>query len=103
MRTFSHEVSVEKLGITSGEKQAVSQLLQKIMYTKSTDDFEMQYKHLVSVMPLRVASYYNKHNIKEEWVEGLKNKSMNLSETANNRIESFFVKLKSCVNYRNTL
>ena len=43
--TFSHEVSVEKLGITSGEKQTVLQLLQKIAYAKSTDDYEMQYNH----------------------------------------------------------
>ena len=105
MRTFSREVSVEKLGITSGEKQTILELLQKIAYAKSTDDYEMQYNHLVSVMPPRVASYYNKqwHNIKEEWVEGLKKKSMNLGERTNNRIESFFGKLKSCVNYRNTL
>ena len=56
-------------------------------------------------MPPRVAAYYNAqwHCFRDEWVEGLKKRSMNLGERTNNRIESFFGKLKSCVNSRNTL
>ena len=51
MRTFSREISIEKLGITSGEKQTVLELLQKIAYATSSDDYDAQYQHLLSVMP----------------------------------------------------
>ena len=58
MRTFSHEISIEKLGITSGEKQTVLELLQKIAYVTSSSDYDAQYNHLLSVMPPCVATYY---------------------------------------------
>ena len=73
-RTFSREISIEKLGITSGAKQTVLELLQKIAYATSISDYDTQYNHLLSVMPPHVATYYNDqwHSIRDEWVEGLK-------------------------------
>ena len=49
-----------------------------------------------------VTEYYNNnwHNIKSEWVEGLKSRKINFNESTNNRLESFFQKLKSCVTAR---
>ena len=51
MRTFSHEVSIEKVGTTSGEKQTVLELLQNITYAIPHSDYDTQYNHILSVKP----------------------------------------------------
>ena len=44
----------------------------------------------------------NWHNINEQWVQGFRH-SMNLCTHTNNRIESFFAEIKSCVTRRGAL
>ena len=48
---------------------------------------------------LQVLDYYNKqwHNIRAEWVEGLKSEMMALLTTTNNRVESTNQKLKAVI------
>jgi zinc finger SWIM domain-containing protein 3 len=49
-----------------------------------------------------VSKYYNEnwHGIRNEWVEGLKQEEFNFGESTNNRLESFFQKLKNVVTHR---
>ena len=55
-----------------------------------------QYQEFVEVCPKHLVQEYF-DQIKKEWVQGLKNQNMNLSSNTNNRIDSFFQKLKSRV------
>ena len=59
---------------------------------------------LCAAKPDVVRNYHDKnwHTVKEQWVQGLE-RSMNLGTHTNNRVESFFAKLKSCVTRRGTI
>ena len=102
LRTFGREISVEKMGITLAEKKTYLDLIQSITYARDEEDYNRQYSEFESILPQEVLKYYNKnwHPVKEEWVEGLKSQEMNLYTRTNNRLESFFSKLKSVVSRR---
>ena len=56
-------------------------------------------------MSTRVKNYFNNnwHHIREQWVEGLKSKKMNLGVRTNNRLKSFFSHLKKSLIQRGSL
>ena len=117
LRTFSRECTTEKLGLTPGERHTILAKLQELTYAKSETDYQEKYNDFCAVSPNHlVTEYFNKnwHSIKEkwveglktnklikeEWVEGLKTNKLNFNTSTNNRLESFFQKLKSCVTTR---
>ena len=59
----------------------------------------------VSACTINVSTYYKKnwHPIRSEWVEGLKQQQLNLCESTNNRIESFFGKLKAHIDHHSSI
>ncbi|VDI04173.1 zinc finger SWIM domain-containing protein 3 [Mytilus galloprovincialis] len=77
LRNFRREVSIEKLGITV---------------------------ELCEESSNSVISYFNRnwHNIRQEWVDGLKD-GTNLGNRTNNRIESINDKIKSVLHHYSTL
>ena len=91
--------------ITSGEKTTIVSPIQEITHSRDEGDYMVKYSTLLQVMPERVQNYYNTnwHTIRDEWVEGLKSRSMNLGTQTNNRIESFFSHLKRLVILRGSL
>ena len=99
LRTFSREISTEKLGITSAQKATAKTLIQEIAYARNEMEYINKYKNLKTAVPKAVSVYFDKNwnNIKEEWVEGFKSRQLNFLTRTNNRIESFFQKLSSCV------
>ena len=92
------------MGITVGERATALELVQDIAYTYNEDDYLRKYSALCEAVPVIVKTYYDRnwHNIRCEWVTGLK-KSINFCTRTNNRIESFFSKLKSFVSRRGNL
>ena len=107
LRTFGREITGEKMGISSGEKSTILRQIQDIAYARNEATYLEKYQELCDITndKQKVRQYYdsNWHSIREEWVEGLKSKQMNLGTRTNNRVESFFSNLKRSVSHRGTL
>ena len=95
LRTMKREITREKMNITAGERNTVLEIIQKLTYSRSELEYQTLYQQLLDCNLGNVTIYFNKnwHNIRTEWVEGLKHQQMSLSERTNNRLESFFQKL----------
>ena len=104
LRTFGREITVEKMGVTLGEKATILDKIQELAYSWSEESYQSQYDSLCEVMPDIVCTYYDRnwHPIRHEWVDGLKH-TMNLCTRTNNRIESFFKHLKSYITTRGSI
>ena len=103
LRTFSREVTIDKLGITSGQRKTILAKLQDITYARTEEGNDAKYPGFLYMSPNHLVTYYfnnSLHNIKSEWVEELKTRKLNFSESINNRLESFFLKLKCCMTAR---
>ena len=105
MRTFRREVTCDKLGISSGQRNLCLELIQKIAYASSTDEYDNLYSQFQRDVPREVVTYYdtNWHNIRNEWVLGLKFTSGNFLNSTNNRLESIYGKLKQVITKHSTL
>ena len=99
LRSFRREISMEKMGISSVERTVSLELLQKIAYSRSEEEYTVHYDHFKNVVPRSVAEYFDKnwHGIRHEWVEGLKSKKINFLNSTNNRLKSTNQKLKSVI------
>ena len=86
LRTFKREITTEKMGITGGEKTTVLEIIQKLAYCRSEEEYSTHYEDLKSTQLHNVVTYYdsNWHSIRKEWVEGLKHQQMSLGERTNN-------------------
>ena len=58
LRSFRREISCDKMGITSGQRQLFLNLLQKLAYSSSNEDFETVYKELEKSAPKIVFKYF---------------------------------------------
>ena len=103
LRTFSREVTIEKMKITSTQKIESLNMLEKLAYAADEETYTEVYEDFVQKAPLSVLTYFNKnwHEIKKEWVRGLK--SFHLQNDTTNRVESFFSHLKKYFHPRSTL
>lgn len=102
MRSFKREISCEKMGLRSGERDYALELMEKIVYSKSPEEYEQNYQLLEESGLDRVIEYYNKNwlPIKEQWVQCYKGANFTLGESTNNRLESINAKIKSvCTRY----
>ena len=99
LRTFRREITCEKLGINAGQRQCVLDILQRMAYAVTADDYDVLYQQLKDLGITSVNTYFdaNWHSIKEQWVEGLKRQHCNLLTSTNNRVEGFNQKLKSVI------
>ena len=99
LRTFGREITPAKMGITAAQKTTVLEIIQQMAYATSEEAYTERYEELEATGLDKVMGYFNTnwHNIKSEWVEGLKAEAMTLSVRTNNRIESSFQKLKGMV------
>lgn len=106
LRTFRREITVEKMGITSDERDRALEMITKIVYSKSEEAYEANVEELKAAKWKAVADYFldNWHPIKEQWVACFKDLVFNLGETTNNRLESTNAKIKSvCSRYGSML
>ena len=99
LRTFRREITCEKLGINAGQRQCVLDILQRLAYAVTADDYDVLYQQLKDLGIASVNTYFdgNWHGIREQWVEGLKRQHCNLLTSTNNRVEGFNQKLKSVI------
>ena len=103
LRTFSREVTMEKLKISSSERKVSLECLEKLAYSVGEEDYQDKYTSFVDKVPMQVQNYFNSnwHGIRVEWVKGLK--SFHLKNDTTNRVESFFSKLKAYFSPRSSL
>ncbi|KAH9372828.1 hypothetical protein HPB48_021549 [Haemaphysalis longicornis] len=99
LQTFRREVSVRKLGISKPEQEMALDLLQRMVYAQNEDEYLQLYEVFKSSAPKQVLDYFdlNWHNIRHEWVMGLKWSCSNFFNSTNNRAESMNAKLKDIV------
>ncbi|CAL8258529.1 unnamed protein product [Arctogadus glacialis] len=99
LRTFRREITAEKLGLKQDQRLSILEIVQKLTYASSEEEYDRLYGTLVGMNNESVLNYYNTnwHSIKEQWVEGLKRQSLNLMTSTNNRVEGFNHKLKSVI------
>ena len=105
MRTFRREVTTEKMGISNDERIQALEILQCMAYSKSESSYQVLYEQLLSTRLNTVIQYFNDnwHPIRNEWVEGFKNKYTNFLNSTNNRLESINQKLKAVVSSHSSL
>ena len=105
LRSFRREISCEKMGITSGQRQLSLELLQKLAYAYSEDQYKNLYEELQVCTPKVVFKYFeeNWHPIKQEWVLHYKAMSGSFLNSTNNRLESINCKLKQVINRHSSL
>ena len=71
LRSFRREVTCDKLGLRPGERNHVLEILSKLAYSKSDEEYLVHYNSLLDTKLQSVISYYNTnwHKIRNEWVE----------------------------------
>jgi len=99
LRTFRREITTDKMGISSGERNLCLEILQKMAYARNEEDYIRLYNQMKETVPTSVRLYFdaNWHSIRKEWVEGLKDQVCHLMNSTNNRVESTNQKLKSVI------
>lgn len=105
LRTFRREVTCEKLGITAAQRSMCLEVVQKIVYSTSSTEYDKLYDQIKTTFPKRVKEYYddNWHKIKDEWVLGLKADCGSFLNMTNNRLESINGKLKQVISLKSSL
>jgi len=99
LKTFRREITVEKLGVTTAERNLVLEIIQKMVYAKNEDEYSVLHNELTETNLKSVTEYFdtNWHPIKEEWVECFKSNNVTFQNRTNNRIECINQKLKSVI------
>lgn len=99
LKTFRREITVDKLGVTTAERNLVLEIIQKMVYAKNEDEYSILHSELAETNLKSVTEYFdtNWHPIKEEWVECLKSNNITFKNCTNNRIECINQKLKAVI------
>ena len=92
---FRRTVTMENMEINKQQKETCLRHLQKLLYSRSEEEYTIHYANFCKEAPSNVLNYYNVnwHSVKYEWVRGFLCES-NFNNLTNNRIESFNQKLK---------
>jgi len=97
LRTFRREVTCDKMGITSSQREECLTILQALAYAADEEAYQRHMDQLVALGYEKVIKYVKDswEPIRDEWVEGLKAKKLTFGERTNNRLESINAKIKS--------
>ena len=104
-RSFRREVVVDKMGITSGQRNMCLELLQEMAYATSEESYQGIYTRFCECAPPTVISYFNTqwHPIRRQWIMGMKYKTGNFLNGTNNRLECINQKLRSVISRYSSL
>ena len=82
LRGFRREITCDKLGLRSGERDHILELITKLAYARSEEEYHEHYTSLLSTNLQSVIAYYNAnwHCNHHEWVEAYKSVSFTLGE-----------------------
>ena len=99
LRSFRREITTEKMGITAAQRVTVLDLISKLAYAQSEESYQIIYEKLQETKLESVLDYYDEHwhDIRHQWVEGLKHDSCHYLNSTNNRLEAINQKIKSVV------
>ena len=99
LRTFRREVTESRMQITPSQKTTVLELLTKLSYASSVEDYDTHYKELTDLNIPTVTDYFNTnwHGCREQWVPCFKNSASNFGLSGTQRIESLHQKVKQVV------
>ena len=97
LRSFWREVTADKLGIRPGERDYSLEIIAKLAYSRSEEEYEKHYATLLETAPKSVVNYQNAnwHVIKHKWVECFKSACVTFGKRNNNMLESINSKVKS--------
>ena len=103
--SFRREITCEKLGLSSGQRFSLLELLQKMAYSLTETEYHDLYTQLQRDSPKEVVKYVseNWHPNKDEWVMVLKASCGSFLNTTNNRLESINGKLKQVISQHSSL
>ena len=78
-RSFRREIVVDKMGITSGQRNLCLELLQQMAYSTSEENYHDIYSRFCECAPPTVVTYFSEqwHPIRKQWVMGMKYKTGN--------------------------
>ncbi|XP_028330689.1 uncharacterized protein LOC114480607 [Gouania willdenowi] len=99
LKMFRREITCEKMGIKSEQKQSILETLQKMTYARDEDEYMKHYEALCDLNIKPVTDYVNTHwhDIRTQWVEGLKSQAANFMTSTNNRVDPISQKLKGVI------
>ena len=105
LRSFRREILVEKMGITSGQRNMCLEMLQQLAYATNEEKYDELYSRFCGCAPSTMVDYFdsNWHPIRNEWVMGMKYATGNFLNGTNNRLECINAKLKSVISRYSTL
>ncbi|XP_055955235.1 zinc finger SWIM domain-containing protein 1 isoform X2 [Patella vulgata] len=98
LRSMKREINCEKMGIRVEEKNLCIELIQKLAYSTNEEEYEINRQAIVQTNIQPVIDYINNswHDIRDQWVIGLKN-SCHYSNNTSNRVESINQKIKQVI------
>ena len=105
LRSIRREITTDKMGITSEQRSLCLEIVQKIVYARTEEQYESYLESLKMTSIHSVVQYFmeNWHINHCEWVEGLKCASLTFLNRTNNRLESLNQKLKKVCSKNATL
>ena len=85
--TFRREITCDKMGITAGQQVTCLELIQKLAYSSSEDEYNKLPGDLKSDCPKNVIEYFiqNWHPLKDKWMLGFKAEFESFLNVTNNR------------------
>ena len=87
------------MAITAAHQTSVLEIISKLVYAQDQQNYHVHYQQLKETKLKSVVEYYdqNWHDIRSQWVEGLKHDCCHYLNSTNNRLESLNQKIKSVV------
>ena len=98
LKTFRREITTDKIGANKGQRDNILEILQKIAYSTSLEQYETNKSLLLETQNTKAIEYFSQSwdPIKDQWVVGLAT-SCSLGNNTNNRLESINQKIKQVV------
>lgn len=98
LRTFRREITAEKTGVNKRQRINILEILQKIAYSTSLEQYEANKAVLMETQNAQVIEYFCQSwdPIRDQWVVGLAT-SCSLGNKTNNRLESINQKIKQVI------
>ena len=95
--TFRHEITPDKMQITGSERDSCLAVLKDMAYSSDDAMYNRHMDRLEAVGCSCVLEYVRSswHDIRSQWVEGLKEQHFTLGETTVHRLESVRAKMKN--------
>ena len=105
LKCFRSTITMENMKITSLQRDVCLEILQKMTYSKTNEEYEHHLDALKHLRLPKVLDYIMKNwdPIRDEWVEGLKKQNVTFNISTTNHIESLNKTLKQVISRNSNL